>query len=295
MTDQQDQRPTCPLPHRDDRPRYSWEAAGTILCGGHVRGLDHQLAELPKLYELLAKAHLSSGAAIGYGSRSAEKPLVIKSKVTEHRGRIIGALAFLTATVADQRGLSDPARYEVADMARFLRRHLDWILRQNTEDLAADDVAGQISDLHYDARQLIWPDHIDRRTRIPCPQDDCPGMLQTSADRDEPDDDKLPSALTCDTCGMPVPPRAWRALARDVHNLSGHVTEEAAILWAIAEGHLLGSSTLRVWVMRGEISRYGIRGHYLYDAEELAARLEKRVWLIKRGDRPPDTKHAPAA
>jgi hypothetical protein len=276
VSDERQERRCCPLTHRDERPRYSWEAAGTVLCGGHVRGCDNQLAELPKLYELLSKAHLSSGVAIGYGSRSAETPLIIKSKVTEHRGRIIGALAFFTATVAGQRGLSDPARYEVADMARFLRRHLDWILRQDNEDLAADDFASQISDLHYDARQLIWPDRQQTRTRISCPVDGCEGTLRPMSDKDTKDDDLLPVGLICGTCGVVLPPGEWRKLARDVHQMSGLVTEQDVLLWAEVSGYRITGPTIRQWATRGHIGRFDRDGRTLYDLDEIEARIATR-------------------
>jgi hypothetical protein len=277
-TGYEQERPVCPLTHRDpEKVRYSYAAIGTMLCGGHYRGLDQHLQELPKLYALLAKAHLTSGISVGYGSRSAEKPLIIKEKVTEHRGRIVGALAFLTMTISEERGLSDPVKYEVPAMAQFLRRHLDWIVQLEW----ADDFASQVGDLHRDARLLVWPDKQDNRTRIPCPMDECDGMLIQPRQDSVPDDDKLPEYLLCKTCGMPVPPEKWRTLARQAKKQHDLVFEEDAVFYALALGHRLSGVTLRVWATREQISRYPAGGRTMYDLEEIECKLEKRVCLVK--------------
>lgn len=278
QTGYEQERPQCSLPHKNpEKIRYSYARIGTMLCGGHVRGLDMHLQTLPKLYELLIKAHLPSGVSVGYGSRSAETPLVIKEKVTEHRGRIIGALAFLTMTIAKERGFSDPAAYTVPAMAQFLRRHLDWIITLDW----ADDFTSQIGDLHYDARQLIWPDKHDNRTRIPCPMDECDGMLTQPNRGAVADDDLLPELLVCNMCGMPVQPATWRTLAKNVHKMDGLVLEEDAVLYALALGKRLSGVTLRVWAMRKKISSYPVDGRNLYDLEEVECQLEKRVCLLK--------------
>lgn len=271
-----DERPVCPLLHRDEQPRYSWVDKGTVLCGGHYRGLDSHLHTLPKLYELLAKAHLSSGTAVSYGSRSAEKPLIINTRVVQHRGRIIGGLAFHVAAYSKQHGLSDPAKYEVADMCQFLLRHLDWIV--TTED--ADDFTSNIADLHHDAKQLIWPDRQQVRTRIPCPVDDCEGTLRPMTDKDtkerSADDELLPAGLICTTCGWIVPAGEWRTLARDYHGMSGLMTEQSIELWAEVNQIRLTGPTIRQWATRGHIGRHEKNGRTLYDLDEIQARLDLR-------------------
>lgn len=277
--DEETGRQICPLSHRHepDRVRYSYLAVGTQLCGGHVRGVDENLRRLPGLFELLAAAHLSSGIRLGYAAKSAEEPLIIKPPITEHRGRVIGVLASYVAMVADYRNLSDPAEYSVPHLCRFLRIHSEWILEQEW----ADDFASEMQDLATKAHSFVYPDKLDRKTRIPCPDDSCTGMLLTAEPDDKPaaetDDDLHPSALTCDTCGMPIPPGAWRTLAKEVHNMSGLVTEEDALLWALAENFRLTGPTLRKWASRGHIGRFERGNRVLYDIDEIKARLTRRT------------------
>lgn len=274
--DEETGRQVCPLPHRDDKPRFSYLAIGSQLCGGHVRGLDENLRRLPGLYELLAAAHLSTGVELGYRSRSADEPLPIKPPITEHRGRIIGVLASNVAMIAEYRKLADPSEYAVPNLCRFLRTHSSWILEQDW----ADDLVAEIQDLASKAHSFVYPDKQDRRTRISCPDDACTGMLLTAKPDDKPadetDDDLQPSALICNTCGVAVPPAAWRTLAKEVHNMSGLVTEEDAILWALAEKFRLTGPTIRQWASRGHIGRFERGSRVLYDLDEIKARLTHR-------------------
>lgn len=272
---EQQPRSICPLPHHKDpdRPRGSYEAAGTILCGGHVRGLDADLDRLPGLHVTLAAAHLSSGISLGYASRSADTPLPIKSKISAHRYWIRDIVASWAFNVADERKLTPPD-VTVPDIVRFLRRHLDWIITRYWVIDIADEIAG----LRATAVRLAYPDWDAQRTRIPCPEIFCDGMLFTPTRRDPaPDDDKLPEALICDTCAIGVPPGAWRTLAKNVHRMSGLVTEEAALLWAVAEGRRLSGPQLRQWASRGQVTRHEQGARVLYDLDEIEARLAVKL------------------
>lgn len=109
-------------------------ALGAGLCGLCRDDLDQELRDLPDLYAALA--------------RTAGRTR-LSARTVEVRAAIRGVLASWAQVVVDERTVSRPIR-DVAAMAEFLRRHVDWFGAHP----AAAELASEVDELVTSASQL---------------------------------------------------------------------------------------------------------------------------------------------
>lgn len=282
----------CVLSHRpnpDGTERTPLAVPGLLVCRGHERRTVDDLAALPDLWAELAEAHTSWQQPSGYRPASAERPLPINPAISDHRGAVVERLASWARMVAGARHVSRPETPDPYVVAGWLALHEQWTLAH--EDYAAD-YSKAVHDLASRALALLFPRKGDIRTQLPCPlaeSEECGGTLTNLGDdrTGDADDDALPEKITCDSCGYVLPASQWRTYRRQLHKRLNPgpdspadqvlVTEDDAILWALAEGHRLTGPTLRQWATRGRVTRH-LRGtRTLYDLDEIESRLTTRV------------------
>jgi len=145
------------------QPRLA--AARSLLCGHCRDHLDQQLRNLPDLY---VEMEQSAG-----GARTGRTPGVpLSPRTVEVRAAIRGVLASWAQIVVDERAVSRPIR-NVAGMAEFLRRHVDWLGAHP----AAAEISSEIGELVTAASQLIHTDASWRVVVGKCADPRCGGDL----------------------------------------------------------------------------------------------------------------------
>ncbi|MET9730840.1 hypothetical protein ABZZ79_09300 [Streptomyces sp. NPDC006458] len=127
----------------------------------------------------------------------------------EIRFAIRSVLSSWSALVAEERHLAGPVR-DIAELARFLNRHLDWLAGHP----AAGELVDEVRTLVGTARRIAYPD-TGRRVRIGhCPHSDCDGDL-TALIRHR--GDRHPPRIVCTTTpGHSWPVTWWNTLARQM-------------------------------------------------------------------------------
>lgn len=204
--------------HHREPDRLRRVEIGLAVCAGHHALIDAALIELPTMAAELTRCHVSSGHGIGRVSASAEEPIPYRDPVGDERAMIRGQLASWSGLVAAERHVAGPTAVGPRDTAPYLRRHLTWLLRH----CAALDFAAEILERRARAFSLLYPSG-RRRFMVVAPNgkpaqcgeqidgQQCPGILYAVI-RDT--DALLPSALTCDECGLDLPAHSWLAYGR---------------------------------------------------------------------------------
>ncbi|WP_083940320.1 hypothetical protein [Saccharomonospora saliphila] len=96
----------------------------------------------------------------------------MNAAAVEVRSSIRTVLASWAGLVTEERRVEPPAR-DIAVLARFLVRHVDWLCRHP----AAGDLADEIRHLERTAARVAYPDD-GRRIRVGhCPAPECDGEL----------------------------------------------------------------------------------------------------------------------
>lgn len=224
----------CILPHRRDPDRARNAGPGLLVCLGCRGDLHRALVDLPALYDGLIERHVRSGlpSAGQRVSGSATRPIPHNEDVGDVRGRVRFELAAWSASVAEQRAVTAPDSRSPSVTARFLLRHLEWLLSTDGwrtvegKTVARDETvtvfADTVRELRRDAYGLLYPTGRRRFDVGPCPEIvtpasatteavTCPGTLVALL---RPDDDLLPSSWSCETCGMELPASRWASYGR---------------------------------------------------------------------------------
>lgn len=213
---------TCPLPHRFDPTRRRALAEGRAVCAGHDRRVADALDELPSMHAELVSRHVVGGR--GYAvklSGHPERGIPYSDAVGDERDLIRAQLASWAELVVTTRELAErPAASDLDANAALLRVHRGWLLTGEW----AEDFATEMLARHARGFSLLYPSG-RRRFEVTLPSGrpalctevidgvQCRGVLYAVI-RDT--DELLPSALTCDECGLDLPAHAWLTYARTI-------------------------------------------------------------------------------
>lgn len=191
----------------------------------------------------------------------AEQPLAFGYAASEARTVLTSTLAYWTAAIAEQRGLSHPA-YTLTDMATFLASQTQWIRNQPAGNEAHDELTTAIRN----ARRAVDRPQ-DRVYAGPCITDQdmsvylrvfaateiqarCDGHLYAREGS---------TIATCDTCARDMPLNDARdpLLAR-IDNMHLTATEIVTALGGL--GQKINANTLRTWAHRGLLTNHAPTG-----------------------------------
>lgn len=266
----------CVLAHAraPDRPRRT--VAGLLVCEGHRRGLQDDLAELPHLHAQLAGRLLVTATTGGPKVHtSGNHGLTLNDDVARLRHTIARRLSWWTGAVAHHRHLTPPHAGDLGALADWLTRHHDWLLAQacpcptTCDHPTTVDWADDIRELSRAAWSTLHPAGQRRVDVGPCTrpvacdvtthaEQTCGGTLRATVHQA---DDLLPAELVCDQCRWPVPPREWVTAARRLGRSTAWLTgEQLANLWTVPLG------TIRYWAHTDQWPRRGHRPTW-YDAQ----------------------------
>jgi len=147
---------------------------GTRLCAGCTRALAADLTALPGLHDqcgqLLGGSDSRPPATRTTGSSVPGLPF--NTSAADTRAAILAITASWSGLVARERRITPPPR-TVGDLARFLLRHLPWLVAHP----AAPELSREIAETARAARQVADPQPL-RRVRIgDCVEPGCPGWL----------------------------------------------------------------------------------------------------------------------
>lgn len=285
---------TCPLPHRHrgdpchrcdaqdtavrDCPRQA--AAGSAVCGGHLRGLERQVAELPALVEAMLRPTGGRGAPVGRVTTSGHAEIVVNGPGVEHRRVVHAVLASWVKAIADDlRSASWPADTIPAMCVWLLAR-----MQPITGAVYVADLVAEVGDLHDRARRLAWPSQARRITVGQCPEtvlcdvatrteQRCTGRVTAVVGLSEPQD------AVCGACGHITPPHRLHALGRRLRAAEGQrryaPAADVALLLA-TEGQPVPESTLRWWAAQGLVGTATVAGRVRYDVADAETAATRR-------------------
>jgi hypothetical protein len=177
--------------------------------------------------------------------------------------------------VADERGIRSRGATDskVTRLTRFLLTHLDWIAAHP----AAPDFVQEVHDLAATARRSCqFIEDLSNSLLHECVIPGCPGKLGVHVgSRGEPQ-------VGCEL-GHAWTAEEWLLLGRQLNSTgesSGQCRRVSTKDAAIALG--VDQSTIRQWVRRGKLSRYGSGFRAEYDLDELTALAEARSQRNRR-------------
>lgn len=236
------------------------------LCGTCRNGLERDLHALPKLYEDLAQALATTSASGQRVTGTSSEPLPINPAVADHRDQIRHDLTWWTLYIADQRGLTLPAK-TVAKMADWLGLHVDWIAAHAD---AAEQCPPVFRALTGRARALLDPNRRlatgERCRNTPDDAERCTGTITMVQRPDETWEAR------CGVCGS-------QEAAPYLHDrLAGRlVTIDRAKAYALrAHGRTVTDATIRSWARRGHIRTTETDGAVWYDLGSIETYLTTR-------------------
>lgn len=163
---------TCPRGHAQESG-----AAGS-LCGLCVAGVERHLRVLPGLHqECLHKASPTTRRTNPTKVSASRNLDHLDISVLDTRHHTHTVLESWSGMVVDELGAAPPPR-TVAHLARFLRRHLDWLAAQAPAADFVDEIEGLIDELH----RTIDPEPSgDDRTLVRnCVVDGCTGTISSA-------------------------------------------------------------------------------------------------------------------
>lgn len=195
----------------------------------------------------------------------AEQPLAFGYAASEARTVLTSTLAYWTAAIAEQRGLSHPA-YTLTHMATFLATQVQWIRNQPAGNEAHDELTTAIRN----ARRAVDRPQ-DRVYAGPCSLEEDDGqatyrrLLSLIGREIDPRCDghlyarEGSTIATCDTCARDMPLNDARdpLLAR-IDNMHLTATEIVTALGGL--GQKINANTLRTWAHRGLLTNHAPTG-----------------------------------
>ncbi|WP_234313737.1 hypothetical protein [Streptomyces sp. NBRC 109706] len=171
--------------------------------------------QLPTLYADCHRETAVDGVrVIRKAPRKSAAANVINPAAAEIRSTIRKALASWAGLVAEERRLPPPAR-DMATLAHFLGRHIEWLCRHP----AAGELADEIRELTRRARDIAYPNDMRRVPIGSCPDDGCPGeLVALMRHRDA----RAPSEIVCSVSpDHSWPATRWTGLARRIRTRQG--------------------------------------------------------------------------
>ncbi len=182
------------------------------LCRACRDRLVSNLLHLPTLYSDCNKGTSSTVVrVIRKVPRKSATTDSMNPAAAEIRSAIRTVLASWAGLVAAERRLEPPSR-DLPALARFLCRHVDWLIHHP----AAGDIADEVQDLARTARNIAYPNSMSRVHIGYCPDGDCGGDLVALI---RPHDDLLPSEITCTiSSAHSWPVTWWTRLARQIRS-----------------------------------------------------------------------------
>lgn len=278
---------SCVLPHMERPHEARGAVEGTLVCVGHSKALLGLLVDLSRYPSDVVTVTCDETVAVSiagtYTSGTKERPMPVSDARADHILHIRTMLGEWVRLVAEERHVAVPDYADPVTTGRFLTTHHMWIIEQPW----IDDYHRELRELAGTARVLLYPPKGNNRTQLPCPLTDtegCTGTLRSvSAKGDGEEEGVFTDVVSCDSCGFVLTADQFRTYRRQLAKKVGTedsdqvlVTEEDALLWALAEGLRITGPTIRQWASRGHIGRHERSGRVLYDLDELKARVDMR-------------------
>ena len=192
MSDYSDVR--CVILHRKDPDKPRPAAAGTLLCRGHLSGLERKLAEVTAVYDWLGACMVRDGSGSSdapvTGSREAPTPMRIS--LHDLRADISAKLSSWTHLVTEERRMRGPDHFDDPHAASgWLLSQVVWISAQAW----VDELWSEVDEWHRLARTAA-PYYRERRDLpAPCPECDLLALSLYGGD----------DHVTCRDCGHTIP------------------------------------------------------------------------------------------
>jgi hypothetical protein len=147
---------------------------GSKLCSLCRARVHDDIVELPKLYGEFESSLIRFPFAFEERISGGEvKGMRLNEASVNARSDIISMLATWSGMVAEERRLTKPIGRDVAGLAAFLTRHLDWLLAHPTAPYFADEVATMAAT----ARRASRPRSVLRLPLGYCVEEDCDASL----------------------------------------------------------------------------------------------------------------------
>jgi len=204
----------CRQEHAGGRRVYPAEQGSQLcsLCRARVRD---DIVELPKLYEESESSLIRFPFAFQERIRGGKvKGLCLNEASVNARSDIISVLATWSGMVAEERRLTKPIRRDVAGLAAFLTRHLDWLLAHAAAPYFADEVAAMAAATRRASRAGPVP-------RLPlgyCVEEDCDAALYADGTAE---DARSPAQVSCEA-GHRWQAHEWLVLASRMSGQESH-------------------------------------------------------------------------
>jgi hypothetical protein len=184
----------CVAPHRHEPDRLRPAATGTLLCQGHLTGLERHLAEVTAIYDWLGACMVRDGTGATdapiTGSREAPTPLRVS--LHDLRADICAKLSSWTHLVTEDRAMRGPDHFDDPHAASgWLMSQVVWIAGQEW----VDEFWTEVDDWHRLARSAAPWDRDRRNLPAPCP--DCSLLALSLYGGDD--------HVTCRNCGHVIP------------------------------------------------------------------------------------------
>lgn len=231
------------------------------MCQACEQGLARDLTRLPGLYDECGR-RLTGSHAHSTSDRTSGGPLPgmpFNTAAADVRKAILAMLSSWSSLVADERGLAPPAR-RVADLSRFLLRHVPWLITH----AAAAEATHEIAALAGRARKVAEPAP-RRRVRIgACVERDCRGELASVR----------PGEIACSSdAAHRWGAEEWTRLSRRLSSAGSELWLGAADisrLWRVPTGSVYRMASERGWRRRSQA------GHTYYDGSDVERTLGER-------------------
>lgn len=214
----------CPLPHRDGRELRV--GRGLVVCGGHLRGLQNDVASIPGLYRTLERHLVSSGSGESGGRRGDEIGANLNPEVMDARHELRNLLVTWVRVTVDEGPWQHYPADSLDEMMRWLVTRSHWIGARAWAPEMVTDVRWHVGR----GRHLVQPNTTYRVEIGPCPE----VVLSLEGD--------AVLATKCEGTVIAVMHRAAsREMLPGVIECTAHgEDEEAPHRWTPTEWHTLG-------------------------------------------------------
>jgi hypothetical protein len=239
-------------------------SGGAYLCVVCARALTADLRALPPLYD-------ECGRLLGgrerrpdtvRTSRGGPAPgLPFNTAAADARDAVLTVLASWSGLVAEERRVAPPPR-EVADLARFMLRHLPWLAAHP----AAPELSREIGQATRLARQANDPDPLHRAQVGTCVEAGCQGTLTAVVRSREA---ALAAEVVCSADrAHRWPTEEWVRLSSRMYRLADGGCRwlsptEIARLWHVATGSVYRMASEHDW------TRHTRDGRVYYRADDV--------------------------
>ncbi|MFI9062437.1 hypothetical protein ACIGQE_11250 [Streptomyces sp. NPDC053429] len=261
----------CALPHCPTRRGRSVpgalpnEAPSGRLCRLCRDRLAAALSELPGLHREIE--YVLGPTVTGRGERvsgSQSRGLLFNEEASAVRTAMLSVLASWSGVVSGLGARTAVPERKVGPLAAFLLRHLDLLAGHP----AVADLAEEIEALIADARKVVGPTTVRQVTLGTCPQPGCAGAVEARMTGGQ----EAGHGVHCRN-GHSWPAGEWLALRRLLSAGAPAPAPRGRTLPTRLAAQAAGVSeaTVRKWVSRGKLTRYGSPSRAEYNVDELMA------------------------